>query len=108
MNARFLRDEAARFRGMAETTDREATRVRFLGMAADYEARAMVAKGGEPDVGDTANETVEPSLDEAITGLAEPGMGETLRVKPVRKIAKGVKETIVVERRPVVGSRAPV
>ena len=102
MIARFLRDEAARFRGMADDADREATRVRFLAMAADYDARAKVAKGAEPEVGDTANETAEPSSDEAITGLAEPDMGETLKVKPVRKIAKSLRETIVVERRPMV------
>jgi hypothetical protein len=86
---------------MADDADREATRVRLLAMAADYEGRAKVAQGAEPEVGDTADETVEPGLDEAITGLAEPGMGETLTVKPVRKIAKSLKETIVVKRRPV-------
>jgi hypothetical protein len=97
MNARFLRDEAARFRGMAETTDRLATKERFLAMAADYEARAEIAKGVELKT----NETVEPSLGEPTTGLADPSLGETLKVEPVRQIAKSLKETIVVERRPV-------
>ena len=101
MNARFLRDEAARFRGMAEDADREATRERFLAMAADYEARANVAKATEPEVGDTANETVEPSLDEANSELVEPTQDEAQKIKSGRKVAKGLKETIVVERRPV-------
>lgn len=35
MDARFFRDEAARFRGMAADTDREASKVRLLAMAAD-------------------------------------------------------------------------
>ena len=104
MNARFLRDEAARFRGMAETTDRVATKERFLAMAADYEARAEIAKGAEPD---TANETVEPSLGEPITGLADPSLGETLRVKPVRQIAKSLKETVLIQRRPIGRPRKP-
>jgi hypothetical protein len=109
MNARFLRDEAARFRGMAVDADREATRVRFLAMAADYEARAADANDlADPNLDTVDKESAQPSLDEPVTGLAEPGMGETLRVKPVRKIAKGLKETIVVERRPVVGRRASV
>jgi hypothetical protein len=46
MHSRFLREEAARFRGMAETQDREASKVRLLKMAADYEAQAD-AKDGE-------------------------------------------------------------
>lgn len=43
MDPKFLRDEAARFRGMAETQDREASKERFLAMAADYEAKAEAA-----------------------------------------------------------------
>ena len=94
MNARFLRDEAARFRGMAETTDREATRVRLLGMAADYEARAMVANElTNPDPGEANSETVEPTQDEAP------------RITLSKKVAPGVKETLLVERRPVVRPR---
>ena len=94
MNARFLRDEAARFRGMAETTDREATRVRFLAMAADYEARAGVANElTNPDPGEANSETVEPTQDEAP------------RITLSKKVAPGVKETLLVERRPVVRPR---
>lgn len=36
MTPKFLREEAARFRGMAETVDRDASRLRLLAMAADY------------------------------------------------------------------------
>ena len=43
MTPKFLREEAARFRGMAETADREASKARFLHMAADYEDRAKAA-----------------------------------------------------------------
>jgi hypothetical protein len=43
MNPRFLRDEAARFRDMAETQDRIASKHRYLAMAADYESQAEAA-----------------------------------------------------------------
>ena len=43
MDPKFLRDEAARFRGMAETHDREASKQRYLAMAADYESKAEAA-----------------------------------------------------------------
>ena len=91
MNARFLRDEAARFRGMAADTDREASKVRLLAMAADYEARAKVAR-----------ELVGPPLGDEIKVLAESSLGEPLKVTPVRKIALGLKEPVIVQRRPVV------
>src|ERR1700761_319190 len=53
MTPKFLRQEAARFRGMAETADREASKARLLTMAADYEARAEAAEEStKPDVGD--------------------------------------------------------
>jgi hypothetical protein len=90
MNARFLRDEAARFRVMAEDADREATRVRFLAMAADYEARSGVAKElTEPDLGEAHGEVVEPTQDEAP------------KITLDRKVATDLKETLVVKRRPV-------
>jgi hypothetical protein len=98
MNARFLLDEAARFRGMAVDADREATRVRFLAMAADYEARATASKGAEPEAGDTATASVELRPDD---GLTEPETERPLTVKPARKIPISLKETIVGERRPV-------
>ncbi len=52
MTPKFLREEADRFRGMAETTEREASKQRFLAMAADFEARAAAADtsaGPAPD-----------------------------------------------------------
>ena len=49
MTPEFLREEAARFRGMAETIDREASKLRLLAMAADYEAKAeaVVKQSGQ-------------------------------------------------------------
>ena len=44
MTPQFLRSEAARFRDMAESTDREASRQRLLAMAVDYEAQAEQAE----------------------------------------------------------------
>ena len=91
MNARFLRDEAARLRGMADDSDRQATKERFLAIAADYEARAEVAnERSDPDPGPgEANEAVEPILDEAP------------KITLGRKTVTGLKETVLVQRRPV-------
>jgi hypothetical protein len=53
MTPKFLREEAARFRGMAETSDREASKQRFLSMAVDFESRAEAADPtNEPDAGE--------------------------------------------------------
>jgi hypothetical protein len=86
---------------MAVDADREATKARLLAMAADYEARAMAATGADPKMGDAANETVEPAQENEAAGLTKPGIGGTLTSKPDRKTTQGLKETIVVERRPV-------
>jgi hypothetical protein len=64
MTPKFLREEAARFRGMAEEQTREASKLRLLGMADDYEARAtaidgMVVEAPEADQEPEAAETVE-------------------------------------------------
>ena len=95
MNHRFLRDEAARFRAMADDTDREATKARLLGMAADYEARAQVASGmAEPNVS-------EPDVSENVGKMkaqAEPDVAKPTRVKLDRKNVRGLKETIMLER----------
>lgn len=90
MNARFLRDEAARFRGMAADTDREASKVRLLAMAADYDARAEIARG-----------LVGPPLDAEIKMLVEPSLGEPLKAKPVSKITLGLREPVIAHRRAV-------
>jgi hypothetical protein len=55
MTPEFLREEAARFRGMAETADREASKHRYFKMATDFEARAQAA-----------DELIAPTQDEAI------------------------------------------
>jgi hypothetical protein len=56
MHPNFLREEAARFRGMAETQEREASKQRLLKMAADYEAKAD-AGGSELAASKSAEET---------------------------------------------------
>jgi hypothetical protein len=106
MNSRFLRDEAARFRGMADTADREATKLRVLAMAADYDARANVAdEATEQTSSETDTESPEPKLEEATNGLTEPDQGGALSLKSKGRPAKESKETIVVERRPIGGQR---
>lgn len=69
---------------MAEDADREATKVRLLAMAADYEARAGI------DI-----ELPEPNSGE----LNEPTQDEAPVIKPARTIAPALKETVVVPRR---------
>jgi hypothetical protein len=90
MNAGFLRDEAPRFRGMAEDADREATKTRLLAMAADYETRAGI------DV-----ELTEPDAGEGIV----PTQVELPKITLDRKVATGLTETVMVQRRPVGRSR---
>jgi len=98
MDVRFLRDEAARFRGMAEDADREATKLRLLAMAVDYDARANAAANvAKPRAEETSKELIEPEAEGEDTASAGPGLTGTLSVRPVRK----AKETVVVERRPV-------
>jgi hypothetical protein len=102
MDARFLRDEAARSRGMADDADRESTKHRLLAMAADYEARARVANElAEPNLSEIDQEAVAPNLAGAITGLDEPMQDEPPKITPGRKVARGLKETVLIERRPV-------
>jgi hypothetical protein len=69
---------------MAADTDREASKVRLLAMAADYEARAKIA-----------HELVEPPLADEIKVLVEPSLGEPLKVKPVRKVTLGRKKPVI-------------
>ena len=60
MTPRFLREEAVRFRGMAEATDREASKSRLLAMASDYDAQAEAADGMiQPNLDETTNVKVE-------------------------------------------------
>jgi hypothetical protein len=67
MTPQFLREEAARFRGMAEMQEREASKVRLLKMAVDYEAQANAAD--------------EPT---------DPASGEPVKVKAAKKAAGSV------------------
>jgi hypothetical protein len=69
MTPKFLREEAARFRGMAGTADLEASKLRLLAMATDFESQATAA-----------DESVEPKVDEGIN------------TKAGKKIAKELNE----------------
>jgi hypothetical protein len=99
MTPQFLRHEAARFRGMAEEADREATRARLHAMAADYEARAGVDNEvTEPNSDDA---TSEPNSGDANTEALEPTHDEAPKITLGRKVTTGLKETVLVPRRPV-------
>jgi hypothetical protein len=71
MTPKFLREEAARFRGMAGAADLEASKLRLFAMATDFESRATAA-----------DELIEPKLEEVI------------KVKASRKIAKEPSEPV--------------
>jgi hypothetical protein len=102
MDPRFLRDEAARFRVMAEESDRPATRLRLLGMAADYEARAVIADGlVKPAPTESA---VEPMPD---ADASEPAQDGPPRVRSDKLTLGGPKEIEVVKRRPLI-RRKPI
>jgi len=108
MNARFLRDEAARFRGMADDASRDATRLRLLAMADEYEAKAKVADElTEPVSGAADDDPADATLDREVEVPDEPAQGDTLKLRPGRRIVKETKETVVVERRPA-GRRGSV
>ena len=72
MTPQFLRSEAARFREMAEAAEREASRLRLLAMADDYDARADAAIETQPP------EPAEDAEPEAVSD-------EPTEVKPERK-----------------------
>lgn len=67
MTPKFLREEAARFRGMAGTADLEASKVRLLAMAIDFDARATAAE-----------ELIEPKVDDGIKAKAGKKMAKEL------------------------------
>jgi len=67
MTPKFLREEAARFRGMADTADREASKLRFLAMATDFEARAKIAE--EPTPSEPAEALTVSASKRTATGL---------------------------------------
>jgi hypothetical protein len=72
MTPKFLRSEAVRFRDMAESSDREASRQRLLAMAVDYEAQAEQVEKLEPP---EQIQTAEPAP--APDGVVEPEAGAT-------------------------------
>lgn len=105
MNLRFLRDEAARFRGMADETDREATRLRLLAMAADYEARAMLAEGlikpgqNEPVSEANRDELVPTDDGVKITGIPIEGAAPERRLVGRPRLSLTAKKRVPFENR---------
>jgi hypothetical protein len=73
MTPKFLREEAARFRSMAETSDREASKQRFLAMAVDFEGRAQAA-----------DEVTDPAPEPAVTEPAVTVPAAPVPAAPVR------------------------
>src|SRR4051812_18943752 len=98
MNHRFLSDEAARFRSMADDTDREASKVRLLAMAADYESRARIAD-------DLSATITEPSQAEAMEVMTQPDQGEALTPEIGKKVTREPRGGSLAGRRPVGRSR---
>ena len=91
MTPEFLRAEASRFRGMAETVEREASKLRLLGMADDYESRAKAAAeltGATPSAAAPAEATpVDPAPTEA-------GPTEAIKVRLSRRPAKDLSGAV--------------
>ena len=107
MDARVLRDEAARFRGMADDSDREATKLRLLAMAADYEARAVAAGGlAPPSAAGTIARAIEPNPGEETAAPVELPPSEAPKVRTGRISLGSLKANVAVERRPVVRRRS--
>ena len=90
MTPKFLREEAARFRGMADEHTREASKLRLLTMAADYESRATAADGL---VAAPPQEEAAPALPEVAEGVTNPEASV--------KAALGLKDSTLAARRPV-------
>ena len=103
MNARFLRDEAARFRVMAEETDREQSRLRLIAMAVHYEfsARSAHAMAGSDDPG-TGNGSDDAGAEGA---LAQPEQAEVGRTLSGRTTASRPRGEASGQSRPVGRSR---
>jgi len=68
---------------MAAATDREASRVRLLTMAADFEARAALAQDAAPP---------QPAEETAVS--EETPVAEALKAKPSRRSGGGSKMTL--------------
>ncbi len=82
MTPKFLREEAARFRGMAEEQTREASKLRLLAMADDYEARATAVDGM---VVETSPAEAEPEVAEAVETTGTLSLGTKSGARGVRK-----------------------
>jgi hypothetical protein len=78
MTPKFLREEAARFRGMAGTADLEASKVRWLALAIDFDSRATAA-----------GELIAPKLDDE---FIEPKLDEGIKVRAAKNIAKELNQ----------------
>src|SRR3954451_24785264 len=99
MNHQFLRDEAARFRGMADDTNREASKHRLLAMAADYESRARIA--GSSTESDLAGAITEPTGADGADILAQPDQDEAIKPLNGRKFGRERNDGASAERRSV-------
>jgi hypothetical protein len=102
MTPQFLRDEAARFRDMAGTADREATKSRLLAMAADHESRANIA---DETIESSESSTIEvlaaSNQDNSISEIIEPRLPGAIRGSTDSMVARELNEPVAVRRRPV-------
>jgi hypothetical protein len=94
MTPKFMRAEAARFRDMASTTDREASRLRLLAMADDYDARAQAGEDpASPSAAVPEPVASEPAAPDAaaIEPVAAPGETTKLRLsrRPPKQLHDG-------------------
>ncbi|MBS0638897.1 MAG: hypothetical protein U1E70_07645 [Acetobacteraceae bacterium] len=102
MRARFLRSEAARFRVMAEETDREQTRIRLLAMADDFDARARAADDATaamPPEPPADPEGPEPSSAEATEPTEEDGKPKSGRPRGTTSREGGASKRLTLGRR---------
>ena len=90
MTPKFMRQEAARFRDMASMQEREASRLRLLGMADDYEARAFAVDGLKAEGPEPAT-AEEPAPAEA--SAPEPAVSST-RLKLGRRTTRSSAESV--------------
>ena len=79
MTPKFLREEATRFRGMADEHTREASKLRLMAMAADYEARATATDGF----------VVAPPLEDAAPAEAEEAVVAVQEAAPIARRGVG-------------------
>ena len=90
MTPQFLRSEAARFRDMAESSDREASRQRLLAMAVDYEAQAEQGEKLEPPEPIQAAEPEPASEGEIVPEPDVTGSSSRLRLPRTAAPRRGI------------------